>query len=68
MRNNPDDLANQTLSKIKEICKDATLEFKKEVNFDNVFHHNISYGEIVGCSARKNLAQEILNLIKKEVA
>ena len=64
MRNNPDDLANQTLNKIKEICKNTILEFKKEVNFD----HQISYGEVVGYTARKELSQEILNLITKEVA
>ena len=56
MRNNPDDLANQTLNKIKKICRKNILEFKK---FDD---------EVVAITSRKELSQEILNLIKKEVA
>jgi|TARA_R110000765_G_scaffold95784_1_gene180348 hypothetical protein len=64
MRNNPDDLANQTLNKIKEICLDniETTELTRETA-ENVFFDDTHDYELV---ARKELSQEILNLIKKE--
>ena len=67
MTNNPDDLANQTLSKIKKICKDNLEQFKIDVNLAQQIGLDSSSisKDII---AKKELSQEILNLIKKEVA
>ena len=67
MTNNPDDLANQTLSKIKKICKDNIKEFKIDVNLAQQIGLDSSSisKDII---AKKELSQEILNLIKKEVS
>jgi len=66
MTNNPDDLANQTLSKIKKICKDNLEQFKIDVNLAQQIGLDSSSisKDII---AKKELSQEILNLIKKEV-
>ena len=67
MTNNPDDLANQTLSKIKKICKDNLEQFKIDVNLAQQIGLDSS-GVSKDIIAKKELSQEILNLIKKEVS
>ena len=62
-----DDLANQTLSKIKKICKDNIKEFKIDVNLAQQIGLDSS-GVSKDIIAKKELSQEILNLIKKEVS
>ena len=57
-------MANQTLNQIEEICLDniETTELTRETA-ENVFFDDTHDYELV---ARKELSQEILNLIKKE--
>ena len=67
MRNNPDDLANQTLSKIKKICRKS---IKNSRSISATPYYELTDGDKAEIEkvAKKELSQEILNLIKKEGA